>query len=87
MCEVDIENRKNATCSQVILGSSVDYKLASSLSEMICYILEYTFYLSGSIVGVCRSRKKCALLDTENRKNATYSQILGSRVKNLLAVL
>ena len=47
---------------------------------MICHTLEYTFYLSESVVGICRSRKKCALLDTENKKNATYSQILGSSV-------
>ena len=45
---------------------------------MIYHTLEYTFYLSESIVVICRSRKKCALLDTENKKNATYSQILGS---------
>ena len=55
---------------------------------MIYHTLEYTFYLSESIVGICRSRKKCALLDTENKKNATYSQILGSSVdKSIIVVL
>ena len=37
-CELEIENRKNATCSQVILDSSVDYKLASSLWNDLPYI-------------------------------------------------